>query len=189
MIFVGAFLMVFFAEMGDKSQLLAMTLATRFSIKVVLAGVVVATVINNGLAVLLGYYLQTALDLELIQILASAAFIGFGVWRLFDKDDEESTEEEVVENKSFWGPLGTVAAVLFLAEIGDKTQLATIAYVINYGSPLQTFLGVITGMVLADLLGILAGNYISRVLHKKQLIRWISAVIFILFGIGGLLLM
>ncbi len=185
MIFVGAFIMVFLAEMGDKSQLIAMTLATRYSLKVVLAGVVLATLVNNGLAVLAGYYLQASVDLEIVQIAASGAFILFGIWKLFSRE-VESPQEPAALKKNFWAPLATVTSILFLAEIGDKTQLATFAYVVNYGSPVQTLLGVTAGMVLADLIGIMAGNYLSRILRKKNLLRWLSASIFILIGIIGL---
>ncbi len=185
MIFIGAFIMVFLAEMGDKSQLIAMSLATRYSIKMVLVGVVLATLVNNGLAVAAGVYLKTMVDLEIIRIFASGAFIFFGVWKLLEKEKDVRSSPAEFE-KSLWGSLATVTLVLFLAEIGDKTQLATLAYVINYGSPLQTLLGVVSGMVLADLIGILAGAYVARVLKKEHLLRWISAGIFILLGLIGL---
>lgn len=181
-IFLGAFLMVFFAEMGDKSQILAMNLATRYSIKIVLLGVIIATLLNNGLAVLAGYYLGvTLMNTEIIQVIASLIFIFFGLWTLKEEEGEGFGEEE----KPAKTPLLTVTATLILAEFGDKTQVATLAYAINYQAPFITLLGVLAGMLLADALGIFTGAYISRKVSRNT-IKKVSAAIFIVIGLIGL---
>lgn len=182
-IFLGAFLMVFFAEMGDKSQILAMNLATRYSIKIVLLGVIIATLLNNGLAVLAGYYLGvTLMNTGIIQVIASLIFIFFGLWTLKEEEGEGLGEEEKPTTKT---PLLTVTATLILAEFGDKTQLATLAYAVNYQAPFITLLGVLAGMLLADALGILTGAYISRKISRGT-IKKVSAAIFIIIGLIGL---
>ena len=181
-IFLGAFLMVFFAEMGDKSQILAMNLATRYSVKIVLLGVIIATLLNNGLAVLAGYYLGvTLVNTGIITIIASLIFIFFGLWTLKEEEREEFGEEK----KTAKTPLLTVTATLILAEFGDKTQLATLAYAVNYQAPFVTLLGVMAGMLLADALGIFTGAYISRKVSRNT-IKKVSAAIFIVIGLIGL---
>jgi len=183
-IFLGAFLMVFFAEMGDKSQILAMNLATRYSVKIVLLGVIIATLLNNGLAVLAGYYLGvTLVNTGIITIIASLIFIFFGLWTLKEEKGEGFGEEEKQTTKT---PLLTVTATLILAEFGDKTQLATLAYAVNYQAPFITLLGVLAGMLLADALGIFTGAYISRKVSRNT-IKKVSAAIFIVIGLIGLL--
>ena len=182
LIFLGAFAMVFFAELGDKSQLLAVSLASRYKIRTVLMGIIVATVLNNGLAIILGVYLKASLELDLIQVAASLSFILFGIWNMLEKRGEE------IENKetpSGWTPFITVALAFFLAEMGDKTQLATVAYVIKHGAPFLTFLGVLLGMVTADALGIFAGSYLLRRFPEKY-IKLMSSSIFISLGVIGL---
>lgn len=184
LVFIGAFIMVFFAEMGDKSQLLAMSLATRYPLKVVLGGVILATLLNNGLAILMGVYLRASLNLEMMQVIASLSFIFFGLWKLLEK---EELWEEPQNGKALWGPFVTVTLALFLAEMGDKTQLATIAYVIKYNAPFLTLLGVVSGMFLADALGIFAGAFLCRLLSERVL-KLLSSSIFILIGVTGLYL-
>jgi len=205
MVFLGAFFMVFLAEMGDKSQLLAMTLATRYSFRTVLAGVALATFFNNGLAVFAGYYMRTALDLEYLQFAAAASFIAFGIWRLAEKDENSKTSKGFTKtavkekentssgrsaekpaspgSKTGWlKPLLTVTALLFLSEIGDKTQMATVAYVIKYNAPVKTLLGVICGMVAADALAISASMYLARY-FSATVIKYTSSGVFILIGL------
>ncbi len=211
LIFLGAFTMVFLAEMGDKSQLLAMTLATRYTIKQVLLGVILATFFNNGIAVLLGYYMRYTLDMQAVQVAAAISFIGFGVWRLLEKDEaiennpgdstgkskeelsctlsdntkDNSSYRQTTVRRKWWKSLLTVTVLLFISEIGDKTQLATVAYVVQYNAPWKTLLGVIAGMATADALGIFAGAYLSRLLTPKT-IKYASSGIFILIGILSL---
>lgn len=180
--------MVFFSEMGDKSQLMAMSLATRYPISTVLIGVAGATFLNNGLAILAGLYLKTTLDIPAIQIIASLLFILFGLWNLWEKKEKKLTSEAAETSPPIksWKPLLTIVPMFFLAEMGDKTQLATVAYVVKYDAPLRTLLGVMAGMVAADALGIIGGSYLAR-LFSPRTVKLISSAIFIIIGLVGLL--
>lgn len=121
---VGA---VVLAEMGDKTQLLAMAFATKYKAFKVLIGVFIATVFNHALAVAVGNYLTRFDSAQVwIQAIASLSFIFFGLWTI--RGDKLEGEEN---RKSKYGAIATVAIAFFLAEMGDKTQLATIALATN----------------------------------------------------------
>jgi len=180
LVFLGATLMVVLAEMGDKTQLLAMAFATRFPARDVLWGVFIATMLNHALAVALGTYLGTSFNFQVIQIIASASFILFGLWTL--NGDRLHGEEK---RKMSFGPVVTVAIGFFFAEMGDKTQLATVAMAAKYNAPAATLLGTTTGMLIADAFGIYIGVMAGKRIPER-LIKWISALIFIAFGYIGL---
>ena len=179
-VFLGAATMVVLAEMGDKTQLLAMALATRFRAGAVLWGVFIATVLNHALAVAVGSYLGSSINLHLVQTLAAASFIIFGLWTM--RGDTLAGEDK---RKMILGPVMTVAVAFFLAEMGDKTQLATVALAAKYSSPLATLMGTTVGMLIADGLGIYIGVVAGKRIPEKA-VKWISAMIFILFGLVGL---
>ncbi len=180
LVFVTATAIVVLAEMADKTQLLAMAFACRYKATSVLAGVFVATVLNHALAVAVGDYLGAALDVTLIQSLAAASFILFGLWTL--RGDRLEGEEK---RRSRFGPVVTVAIAFFIAEMGDKTQLATVALAAKYESPLAVLAGTTTGMMIADAIGILVGSLAGRRLPERA-IKWVAATIFIAFGYVGL---
>jgi putative Ca2+/H+ antiporter (TMEM165/GDT1 family) len=170
---------VVLAEMGDKTQLLAMAFAARYQWWKVLAGVFVATILNHALAVALGNLLGRIESLHMIiQIVSSCAFILFGLWTLNgDKLDGEDTKV------SRFGPLVTVGIAFFIAELGDKTQLATIALATRYpANPLTVLMGTTMGMVLADGFGILVGVVLCRRIPER-IIKIVSASVFMIFGI------
>ncbi len=179
-VFLGAAAMVVLAEMGDKTQLLAMALATRFRAGAVLWGVFIATVLNHALAVAVGSYLGSSINLHLVQTLAAASFIIFGLWTM--RGDTLAGEEK---RNMIFGPIITVAVAFFMAEMGDKTQLATVALAAKYSSPLATLMGTTVGMLIADGLGIYIGVVAGKRIPEKA-VKWISAMIFILFGLVGL---
>jgi len=129
LIFLGATAMVVMAEMGDKTQLLAMAFATRFPARAVLWGVFLATILNHALAVALGTYLGSSINLEMVQMVAAASFILFGLWTI--RGDSLDGEDK---RKTFLGPIMTVALAFFFVEMGDKTQLATIALAAKYNT-------------------------------------------------------
>jgi putative Ca2+/H+ antiporter (TMEM165/GDT1 family) len=172
--------MVVLAEMGDKTQLLAMAMATRFRAGSVLWGVLIATVLNHALAVALGTYLRASLNLELIQMIAAASFILFGIWTI-----RGDTLEDKEKKKSLLSPILTVAVAFFIAEMGDKTQLATVALAVKYNAPVATLMGTTAGMLVADAIGIYIGVVLGKRLPER-LIKWVSAILFILFGYRGL---
>lgn len=180
LVFLGSATMVVLAEMGDKTQLLAMAFATRFRAGAVLWGVFIATVLNHALAVAVGSYLGTSANLQVVQTLAAASFIVFGLWTI--RGDTLAGEDK---RKMILGPVVTVAVAFFIAEMGDKTQLATVALAAKYASPLPTLMGTTVGMLIADGLGIYIGVVAGKRIPERA-VKWISAMIFIFFGLIGL---
>jgi putative Ca2+/H+ antiporter (TMEM165/GDT1 family) len=177
--FVASFLFVVLAEMGDKTQLLAMAFATRFPAKTVLAGVLAATLVNHLLAVVLGSFLTDFIPMNAVQIAASASFILFGLWTL--RGDELEGEDRRYRFSPFW----TVAVAFFFAEMGDKTQLATVALAAKYRSILPVWMGTTTAMLVADAFGITVGVILGKKIPER-FVKWFAALIFVLFGIIGL---
>jgi putative Ca2+/H+ antiporter (TMEM165/GDT1 family) len=177
--FLAAFLFVVLAEMGDKTQLLAMAFATRYPAFKVLVAVFLATIINHALAVTVGHFLTVYIPIEIISFIASLSFIFFGLWTL--RGDTLSGEDK---KPSRFGPVLTVAIAFFLAEMGDKTQLATISLAIEYGNLLQVLIGTTLGMVVADGFGIIVGIVLRKKIPER-IIKYISATIFGAFGFIG----
>jgi Ca2+/H+ antiporter, TMEM165/GDT1 family len=170
---------VVLAEMGDKTQLLAMALACRFRWQTVMLGIFVATLGNHFLAVVAGTYLTQIIPLHYVRIAASASFILFGFWTLHG--DTLEGEDKRFNYSPFW----TVAIAFFLAEMGDKTQLTTVALAAEYQSIFAVWLGTTTAMLIADALGIIVGIVLGKKIPER-LIKWVAAFIFILFGLSGL---
>jgi len=170
---------VVLAEMGDKTQLLAMAFATRYEATTVLWAVFWATLLNHLLAVVVGNYLTNFIPIQYIQIAAAVSFILFGLWTI--RGDELNNEDKRFSFSPFW----TVALAFFIAEMGDKTQLATIALAAKYQSVIPVWLGTTTGMVIADAIGIVIGIVIGKKIPERA-VKWFAAIIFILFGLIGL---
>jgi putative Ca2+/H+ antiporter (TMEM165/GDT1 family) len=177
--FVTSLIFVTLAEMGDKTQLLAMAFATRFPARTVLAAVYVATLLNHALAVAAGQLLITVIPLDVIALVAALSFILFGLWTI--RGDSLDGEEK---RPNAYGPFVTVGVAFFLAEIGDKTQLATISLAVKYDDPMAVLFGTTTGMVIADGFGILVGATIGNRL-PDAVIRLVSAGVFVVFGLIG----
>ncbi|HOW43329.1 MAG TPA: TMEM165/GDT1 family protein [Candidatus Omnitrophota bacterium] len=178
--FLASFFFVVLAEMGDKTQLLAMAFATRYSAWKVLTAVFLATVINHGLAVAVGHYLTVIIPLEIISLAAAFSFILFGLWTI-----RGDTLENEDKKESRFGPIVTVGVAFFLAEMGDKTQLATISLAVEYQNMAGVLMGTTLGMITADAIGIVIGIVLRKHIPEKT-IKWISAVIFVLFGLSGI---
>jgi putative Ca2+/H+ antiporter (TMEM165/GDT1 family) len=173
---------VVLAEMGDKTQLLAMAFAARYKASKVLLGVFIATAFNHALAVLAGNLIAHIGSAQaIIQLVASLSFIFFGLWTI--RGDKLDGEEN---RQTRFGPVATVTVGFFIAEMGDKTQLATIALATRFpDSPLWILLGTTTGMIIADAIGIIIGVVLSRKIPERK-VKLVSAALFILFGfIGG----
>jgi putative Ca2+/H+ antiporter (TMEM165/GDT1 family) len=177
--FWASLFLVVLAEMGDKTQLLAMAFAVRYPWPTVLAGVFAATIVNHLLAVEAGNYLTRVVPLQYIQVAAAASFIIFGLWTL--RGDELAGEADAVRRSPFW----TVAIAFFFAEMGDKTQLATLALAARYQTVVPVWLGTTAGMMVADGLGIIVGVVMGRRIPER-LVKWGAALIFIAFGVAGL---
>ena len=170
---------VVLAEMGDKTQLLAMAFACRYKATTVLWAVFWATLLNHLLAVVVGNYLAHFIPLQYIQIAAAVSFILFGLWTI--RGDELNNEDKRFSFSPFW----TVTIAFFIAEMGDKTQLATVALAAKYQSIIPVWLGTTTGMVIADAIGIVIGIVIGKKIPERA-VKWFAAIIFILFGLIGL---
>ena len=178
--FVASFLFVLLAEMGDKTQLLAMAFAAKYSAHKVLIAVFIATLLNHGLAVLTGRFLTIVIPMEAISFIAALSFIIFGLWTLRgDKLESEGRKG------SRFGPIVTVAIAFFLAEMGDKTQLATVSLAVKYQNMFGVLMGTTLAMVTADAIGIVVG-IIMRKHIPQTLVKWVSAIVFILFGLSGI---
>ncbi len=178
--FLSTFMFVFLAEIGDKTQLLALAFATKYKPGLVLLGIFLATALNHTLAVAAGKLLTVFVPLDIIKAIAALSFIGFGLWGL--RPEKLEGEDQKV---SRFGPLLTVGIAFFLAEMGDKTQLATISLAIEYSNVYLVLLGTVLGMVTADALAIIIGI----ILHKRipeKMIRYGAAAIFIVFGLTSL---
>ena len=169
-------LFVLVAEMGDKTQLVALAFATRFKAWVVLSAVFVATLVVHLFSVAIGELAGFALPVFWIKIFAGLAFIGFGIWTL---RGDELDEEETTGGR--FGPFLTVAVTFFLAELGDKTMLMTVTIASQEKSFVAVWLGSTIGMVIADGLAIIVGKLMGKNLPEK-LIKYGAAAIFILSG-------
>lgn len=178
---INSFFLVFVSEMGDKTQLLALILAAKFRKPwPILAGILVATILNHALASYIGSMITDRVDPQVLRWILGATFIAFGLWIL--KPDKE---EDLKENYR-WGPFLTTAVAFFLAEMGDKTQLATVALGAKYASPVTVTLGTTLGMMGADGLAVLLGHrFTGRI--PMALVHKIASLLFILFGIGILI--
>ena len=160
---IGAsFGLVAASEMGDKTQLLALSLAARFKKPVpILGGILIATVLNHGLASTAGSWISTHVSASLLAGILGVTFIAFGLWTLKPDDLEEPKE-------SRWGPFLTTVVLFFLAEMGDKTQLATVALAAKYGSVWWVTFGTTLGMLAADGAAVFFGEAISRRLGMRR---------------------
>lgn len=169
-------------EMGDKTQLLAMAFAARIRFFKVMLGVLIATLLNHGLAVAVGTLLARVPGWQgWVQLGASALFIIFGLWALV-----ADTSENGRAKRSRFGDVATVATGFFIAEMGDKTQLATIALSAKYPNiPLTVLAGTTLGMLIADGFGIVVGCMLNRRLPDRA-VKYITAGAFIIFGLISL---
>ena len=176
---VVSFGVIFVAELGDKSQLMALTFATRFKTVPVLIGITIATAIVHLASVAIGYGLGAALPTGWISLIAGLAFLGFGAWTL--RGDKLTEEEKRKAERSSKSAIVAVGVAFFLAELGDKTMLATITLATKYGW-FGTWLGSTLGMVAADALAILVGRMLGRHLPERA-IRYGAAVLFAICGL------
>lgn len=176
--FLVSTLVVAVGEIGDKTQLLALLLAARFRRPVpIILGIFFATVLNHTLAGLLGEFIRTAISPEVLRWLLGLSFIGIALWALMpDTLDSEPTSNSV------YGIFALTFVTFFLAEIGDKTQLATVALAARYSDLVQVVAGTTLGMLIADIPAVLLGEKAAPKLPLK-LIRVVAATIFAVLGL------
>ncbi len=176
--FLTATGLVALAEMGDKTQLLAIILATRFKKPwPIVWGILIATLLNHALAGAVGTWVTTLISAETLKWILVASFVGMGIWTLFPDKEDDSTPET-----GKWGVLLTTIVVFFLAEMGDKTQLATVAIAAQYSDFLPVVIGTTLGMMIANAPVVFLGEKLTRVLPLKVL-RAVASALFLLFGV------
>ena len=171
---------IFVAELGDKSQLMAMTFATRYRTRDVLIGITIATAIVHLASVAIGYFIGAAFSAYQgwISIAAGVAFVAFGLWTL--RGDELTEEEADKARKSTGLSILAVGTAFFLAELGDKTMLATITLAVQEDW-VGTWIGSTVGMVAADALAIGVGAVLGKRLPEKA-IKYGAAAAFFIFA-------
>lgn len=175
-VILQSFALVLASEMGDKTQLLALVLASRFRRPwAIMAGILVATLINHGLASWAGGLVSAFVPAFYLKWILALTFFAFALWILVpDKDDTE-------EASSRYGAFLTTVVLFFLAEMGDKTQLATVALGARFAAPLMVTLGTTAGMLAADGLAVFCGESLTKKVSMKW-IRRIACCLFVLFG-------
>jgi putative Ca2+/H+ antiporter (TMEM165/GDT1 family) len=180
---VHAFLLsvgvIFVAELGDKSQLMALTFATRFRPLAVLTGITIATAAVHAVSVLIGAVVGAQMPTRAINIVAGIAFLGFAVWTL--RGDELDEAEAARADRTTGSAVLAASTAFFLAELGDKTMLATITLATREGV-FGTWLGSTVGMVAADALAIVVGRQLGTRLPERA-VRIGAALAFVIFGV------
>lgn len=190
--FVLSLFVVFVAELGDKSQLMTMTFASRYRVLPVLTGVAIGTALVHLVSVLVGAVLGAALPTGPISILAGLVFLGFALWTLRGDGSDEPGEAEQAEEEKVAAAARAdrsialaVGSAFFLAELGDKTQLATITLAADNGGLVGltgVWAGATVGMVTADVLALLVGLVLGKRLPEK-VIKIGASVAFAVFGV------
>ena len=172
----SSFIVVALAEMGDKTQLVALTLAARYRRPwTVMLGILLATVVNHALAASLGGWVADVLPRSWLAWTLGLGFIAFGFWTLVPDG------AAAPGGQPRRGPLLTSAVVFFVAEMGDKTQLATLALGARFDSTVMVTAGTTLGMLVADGLAVFAGDRLTAIVPMRTL-RWIAAALFFAFG-------
>lgn len=171
------------AEIGDKTQLLAFILAARFKKPVpIILGILLATLVNHGLAGALGAWITATIRPEVLRWILGLSFIAMAVWTMIpDKIEEEETH---IAHK--FGVFGATLITFFLAEMGDKTQIATVAMAAHYAAPVMVVIGTTLGMLIADVPAVFAGDKLAAKIPMR-LVHTVAAAIFALLGVATLL--
>ncbi|MDD3650617.1 TMEM165/GDT1 family protein [Immundisolibacter sp.] len=171
------------AEIGDKTQLLAFILAARFKRPLpIILGILAATVVNHGLAGALGAWITSVLSPQVLRWVLGLSFLGMAVWTLIP----DQIEEDETKVAGRFGVFGATLVTFFLAEMGDKTQIATVAMAAHYGTPLLVVIGTTAGMLIADVPAVFVGDRLAARIPMK-IVHAIAAAIFAVLGAATLL--
>lgn len=167
------------AEMGDKTQLLAFVLAARFRKPVpIVLGILLATIVNHGLAGALGAWITQVLSPHVLRWVLGLSFLAMAAWTLIP----DEIEEDETRIASRLGVFGATLITFFLAEMGDKTQLATVAMAAHYTTPVTVVIGTTLGMLIADVPAVFVGNRFA----DRIPMRWVHGVAAAIFALLGL---
>ncbi len=172
--------LIFIAELGDKSQLVALWFATRYRWWTVIAGVTAATLLVHLASVAAGRVLDNLIPEDVLLVIVGLSFLGFAWWSIRGDTLEE---DDTRTRSSALGAFGVVAVAFFISELGDKTQLATVSIAGREPSFVGVWLGSTLGMVLADALAVAIGLVAGKQL-PAQLIGRTAAVLFVIFGVA-----
>lgn len=175
-----SFAVIFVAELGDKSQLMAMTFALRYKWYIVIGGITVATTVVHLVSVAVGHFLGLSIPTEAISIVGGIAFVIFGLWTL--RGDSLSEDEGEKASKVTRSAFIAIASAFFLAELGDKTMLATVTLATD-NDWVGVWIGSTIGMVAADALAIVVGAVLGKHLPER-VIQYGAAVLFFVFGVS-----
>ena len=179
--FIISALLVALAEVGDRTQLLTVLLASRYHRPLpIIAGVFVATLANHALAATAGYYIASVLNAQWFRYLIGGSFIVMAAWVLVP-DKEPSSAQKATH----WGVFLTTVVTFFLVEMGDKTQIATAALAARFHNVVLVAAGTTTGMMIANIPAAFFGQAITRIV-PVALLRYISAAIYAVLGILSL---
>lgn len=171
------------AEIGDKTQLLAFILAARFKKPLpIIAGILCATLVNHGLAGAFGAWISSVVSPEIMRWALGLSFIGMAAWTMIP----DKIEEEETQIAKRLGVFGATLITFFLAEMGDKTQIATVAMAAHYPNPLMVVAGTTLGMLIADVPAVFIGDKLANKIPMK-LVHTIAACIFAAMGVATLL--
>ena len=170
------------AEIGDKTQLLAFVLAARFKKPLpIIGGILCATLVNHGLAGALGAWIMSMVSPDTMRWVLGLSFLAMAVWTMIpDKIEDEETQ--VAQHL---GVFGATLVAFFLVEMGDKTQIATVALAAHYGAPVLVVIGTTLGMLVADVPAVFVGNRFAAKIPMK-LVHSIAAAVFALMGLATL---
>lgn len=175
-ILLQGFVTILITEMGDKTQLLAFVLASRFKRPLpILAGILVATLLNHLLAAHVGVWISARVSEQLMAWILAAAFTAFAIWVLIPDGENGGAPTDK------YGAFLTTLVVFFLAEMGDKTQLATVALAAQTKSWFWVTIGTTAGMLTADGLAVLFGERVTRVIPMKWIHRF-AALMFLSYA-------
>jgi len=170
------------AEMGDKTQLLALILAVRFRKPVpIVLGIFVATIVNHGLAGALGAWLTQVVGPEILRWVLAGSFIAMAVWMLIP----DSIDDEEEDQEPRWGVFATTVVAFFLAEMGDKTQIATVMLAARFNAYFWVVAGTTLGMMLANVPVVFLGERMTR-LVPMRVVHIVSALVFAVLGVLAL---
>ena len=176
-----AFAVVFVAEFGDKSQLLVLAFATRYPWRLVVAGVVLAAALIQGVSVLVGAAIGAVLPDTLVAVVAGLAFLAVAAWTLLGDDESEQETGTSARPLAGMALVLTVAGTFIAGELGDKTMLATFALAASQG-PIPTWIGSTLGEVAANLIAVAVGHQVGARLSPR-VVRIGSAVLFAVAGV------
>ena len=181
---ISAMMLVFVAELGDKTQLVALGFGARYRLRLVVVGIAIAYLAAGAVSVVVGALIGAALPTSVVSIGGGLLFIGFAIWSVArpGEDPEASNETVRMGEGGATRVVSSVAVAMFVAEFGDKTMLAT-ATLASRGNPVSVFVGATIGIFLAGVLGAFAGRAVGRRLSERT-IRLGSAALFGAFGVA-----